>query len=133
MKALSIMQPWAWLIVNGHKNIENRSWSTKFRGPVLIHAGRAEDVEASHDLQSGRHPVTGEVQPVMDREWKRGGIVGYAEIDDCVSDSDSEWFVGKFGFVMINARPLAFQPMRGQLGFFDVPHEIMLAALWGDR
>jgi hypothetical protein len=28
MKALSLMQPWAWLMVNGHKDIENRNWAT---------------------------------------------------------------------------------------------------------
>ena len=39
MRALSIRQPWAWLIVNGHKDIENRSWRTKYRGPFLVHAG----------------------------------------------------------------------------------------------
>jgi len=32
MKALSILQPWAWLVVNGHKDIENRTWGTGFRG-----------------------------------------------------------------------------------------------------
>ncbi len=37
---LSIRQPWAWLIVNGYKDIENRTWSTRFRGKVLIHAGK---------------------------------------------------------------------------------------------
>lgn len=40
MKALSIRQPWAWLIVNGFKDIENRSWDTKYRGLVLIHASK---------------------------------------------------------------------------------------------
>jgi hypothetical protein len=39
-KAISIRQPWAWLIVNGFKDVENRSWKTKYRGPVLVHAGR---------------------------------------------------------------------------------------------
>jgi hypothetical protein len=39
MRTLSIRQPWAWLIVNGHKPVENRDWATSFRGPVLIHAG----------------------------------------------------------------------------------------------
>jgi hypothetical protein len=38
MKIISIRQPWADLIVNGSKNIENRSWPTSYRGPVLIHA-----------------------------------------------------------------------------------------------
>ncbi|HDU8694716.1 TPA: ASCH domain-containing protein, partial [Morganella morganii subsp. morganii] len=40
MKAISIRQPWAWLIVNGHKDIENRSWRTKYRGQVLVHASQ---------------------------------------------------------------------------------------------
>jgi hypothetical protein len=41
MKALSIMQPWAWLIVNGHKAIENRNWRCHYRGPVLIMPARS--------------------------------------------------------------------------------------------
>jgi hypothetical protein len=45
MKALSIRQPWASLIVAGYKDIENRSWRTSYRGPVLIHsAQRVADV-----------------------------------------------------------------------------------------
>ena len=43
MKALSIKQPWAWLIVNGFKDIENRTWRTKIRGEFLIHAGIEAD------------------------------------------------------------------------------------------
>jgi hypothetical protein len=41
MKILSVRQPWAALIVSGHKDIENRTWSTRYRGPVLIHASQA--------------------------------------------------------------------------------------------
>lgn len=40
MKALSIRQPWAWLIANGHKDIENRTSHTNFRGDFLIHASK---------------------------------------------------------------------------------------------
>lgn len=39
---LSIRQPWADLIVSGKKDIENRSWPTKFRGSFYIHAGKAK-------------------------------------------------------------------------------------------
>ncbi len=39
MKALSVRQPFAWAIVHGGKDVENRSWATSYRGPVLIHAG----------------------------------------------------------------------------------------------
>lgn len=53
-----------------------------------------------------------------------GGIVGEAEITDCVSRSRSPWFGGQFGFVLANARPLPFRPIRGQLGFFQVPEHL---------
>ena len=40
MKALSIRQPWAWLIVNGFKDIENRKWHTQFRGRIYVQSGK---------------------------------------------------------------------------------------------
>ena len=40
MKALTILQPWASLIACGAKKIETRSWATKYRGPLAIHAGK---------------------------------------------------------------------------------------------
>jgi hypothetical protein len=47
-----------------------------------------------------------------------GGIVGRAEIVDCVTEMDSRWFFGRYGFVLRNAEALPFQPCRGALGFF---------------
>src|SRR5688572_4676832 len=38
MKALSLRQPWAWAVVHGGKRVENRGWTTDYRGPLLIHA-----------------------------------------------------------------------------------------------
>ena len=78
MKALSIMQPWAWLIANGHKDIENRSWPTRYRGPVLIHAGKREDEGFDprdfKSLDSLEHtPWTGDI----DADY--GGIIGECE------------------------------------------------------
>ena len=46
MKVLTIRQPWASLIMNGYKKFEFRSWSTKYRGAILIHAGKNVDKEA---------------------------------------------------------------------------------------
>ena len=42
MKALSLLQPWATLVVTGIKHIETRSWSTRYRGPLLIHASKGK-------------------------------------------------------------------------------------------
>lgn len=43
MKVISLLQPWATLAVIGQKKIETRSWSTKYRGPLLIHASKRWD------------------------------------------------------------------------------------------
>lgn len=112
MKALSIQQPWAWLICAGHKDIENRSWRTDYRGLVLIHAGKEFDGE--DDPQEWEWP---EIE--RPKDFDMGGIVGQAEIVDCVTRSRSRWFFGPYGFVIRNARLLPFRPCRGQLGFFE--------------
>ena len=43
MKALTIQQPWASLIASGDKLYETRTWPTKYRGPIAIHAGKQID------------------------------------------------------------------------------------------
>jgi hypothetical protein len=43
MKALSIKQPWAWLIVHGYKDIENRTFDSPRCGRIYVHAGKTTD------------------------------------------------------------------------------------------
>lgn len=114
MKALSIQQPWAWAIVHGGKTIENRSWGHRYRGPVLIHAAKKYDAWGTDTVQRMCPHFPGRINMFL------GGIIGEAEIVDCVTESANPWFVGRFGFVLRNARPLPFFPCRGMLGFFDV-------------
>lgn len=116
MKALSIRQPWAWLIVHGHKDIENRSWPTRYRGPVLIHAAKGM-TRADYDGARMLAEAQGVTLPKPE-ELDRGGIVGRAEIVDCIAESPSPWFFGPHAFVMENAQPLPFRPAKGALGFF---------------
>ena len=121
MKALSVRQPWAWLIVNGHKDIENRNWPTKFRGPILIHASKFMTAESYCDCAEFLAQI-GKVVPNFPSfrklQSQLGGIVGQAEIIGCVPASSSPWFVGEFGFVLRNQKVLPFQPCKGKLGFF---------------
>lgn len=119
MKALSIRQPWAWLIVNGHKDIENRSWSTKQRGIVLVHASKG----MTHDEYDAAAQTIGFAGldinlPAFD-ELERGGIVGTVEIVGCTMLSTSPWFSGPYGFKLKNAAALPFRPLTGKLGFFE--------------
>lgn len=121
MRALSIRQPWAWLILHAGKDIENRDWSTSYRGPILIHASKGMTIDEYEDAADFAFFHCG-VESMEQREaLPRGGIVGIADIVDCVTESESPWFVGRFGFVLRNARPLPFLPFKGQLGFFDAP------------
>ena len=119
MRALSIRQPWAWLIVNGYKDIENRDWSTAFRGQVLIHAGKTMPRRYYEDVQVDVMNRFAIKVPAYE-ELARGGIVGVATITDCVSSSTSPWYQGAIGFVMADARSLPFHPCNGKLQFFDV-------------
>ena len=122
MKALSIRQPWAWLIVNGYKDVENRDWTTKFRGELLIHAS---GTMSQADYQACMLFIAD-----MPRRWRVpaydvlrkecGGIVGSARLTACVDFWRSNWFTGEYGFVLEDAQPLPFQPCKGKLRFFEV-------------
>ena len=131
MKGFSIRQPWAWLVAAGHKPIENRDWTPRnpnlrFRGDFLIHAGQAVDRSAMELVQMGRHPVTGIRLPFEPpSEFALGGIVGAASVSGVVTAHDSDYFVGPYGLVVSNARELPFVSCKGQLGFFNVPADVL--------
>jgi len=59
LTCLSVRQPWAWLIVNGHKDVENRTWSTQHRGDILIHASAGRlDTWPAQSADARRHTTT---------------------------------------------------------------------------
>ncbi len=115
---LSIRQPWAWLIVNGHKDIENRTWPTKFKGRFLVHAGKTPPDWTDDDYEFCEK----EYGVVVPRQGlPLGGLVGEAQLIACVDKSPSSpWFQGPYGFMLRDQKALPFVPMRGQRGFFNV-------------
>lgn len=121
--ALSIRQPWAWLILNAGKDIENRDWKTPFRGRCLVHAsksGTKADYEDCLDFLADRGlDRILEIIPAID-QFDRGGIVGAVDIVGCTDASDSPWFIGDYGFILRNPKTLPFVPWKGRLGFFNV-------------
>jgi len=128
MKILAIKQPWASLIVHGLKDVENRTWSTRYRGPLLIHASQRRD-DVTMDEIERRFGVR------LDDELPLGGIVGVTEIVDCVRPHPSRWyFPGCFAFVLANSRPLPFVAWRGALMLRNAPAELVkLCGLSGER
>lgn len=129
MKAISIRQPWAWLIFNAGKDIENRVWSTNLRGRVLVHAAKGMTVSEWDNAIYDAHTHCGVSADVLKNgcefaQLQRGGIIGSVEIVDCVREHPSVWKgQGQYGFVLRNPSPLPFTPWKGALGFFEVPDE----------
>lgn len=109
MLALSIKQPWADHILFDGKDVENRTWKLPdhmIGERIQIHAGKRADGEAWQERYDG------------DPE-RLGAILGEVTITGCVTESDSEWFVGPYGFTL--ADPVAYDephPCRGHLSFF---------------
>jgi hypothetical protein len=114
MKALSVRQPWAWLIVNGHKDVENRTRTIKHRGHLAIHASKKIDMGefARAEAIFGR--------PIDPASLQYGGIVGVVAIVGVTQQSKSKWFSGPFGWLLKNAKPTAFHRCAGKIGLFNI-------------
>jgi len=152
MKALSLKQPWAMLILAGMpvfqpvpnkdpgaaagstrvefsgkvrlKDIENRKWPLpkSFEVPqrVYIHASKTFDKLALDWLLEKGFPAFPCLMLFSDRV-PRGAIVGEVDITGCVTESESPWFFGPYGFLLAN--PVGYEkpiPYKGRLGFFEV-------------
>lgn len=123
MKVLTIRQPWAQLIANGVKDVENRTWRTGVRGRIAIHASAAEtskgDILAACRVlrQCGMRDEASWIAWTM---FPRAAIIATAELVDCVVTSDSPWFTGPYGFELRNVKKLATPiPAKGKLGFWE--------------
>jgi len=142
VKALSIKQPWAWLICSGYKDIENRDWfigrrvasgavnfTMSLPQRIYVHAGKQVDedipidmidlIDSRLSLEAKR--IFWEMADDTGFQPFLGAIIGEVDITGCVTESESPWFVGKYGFTLAN--PVLYEktiPYRGQLGFFEV-------------
>ena len=128
MKALTLTQPWATLIALGSKQYETRSWSPRYRGPLLIHAAKsypryAQDF-ASTEFTLGRLP--GRIP--------RGALIAVVDLVDVEPTRDvagqvsalerlyGDYGEGRFAWRLENVRLLHEPiPYRGALGLFTVP------------
>lgn len=72
MKALTIKEPWATLIIDGYKKYEFRSWKTNYRGKILIHAGMSEEKDMLEKFKD------------YNLNCSKGMIIGEALLTDCI-------------------------------------------------
>lgn len=129
MKALSLLQPWASLVVLGHKKIETRSWTTAYRGPLLIHASLGKSGKAF-----ARFPEIRQYIPEFDT-LPFGALIGEVFLEEVIRfDGAGDDFLqsitleerafgdfsaGRYGFVLKDA--VAFEepiPAKGRLGIW---------------
>jgi hypothetical protein len=146
MKALSIRQPWAHMITNrvdhtatlyapsgqeirqerfDFKDVENRTWQTSYRGELLIHASANKGFERLVLIERERSSYASAAslfcQIPHDEKLHLGGIVGVAELWDCVDRGiESPWWEGQWGWRLRLPKALPFSPLKGKLGLFDV-------------
>lgn len=127
--AISVKQPWAALLVAGRKTVEVRTWKTRRRGRVFIHASKVPDERP----EGWAHIDTPELTELT---RLRGGIIGVGELVGCVNYGTVEafvaaaelhrnaaaWFVpaGLYGFVFQDLHPIAYHACLGQTMFFPV-------------
>jgi hypothetical protein len=108
MKILSIRQPWLSLILSGDKDIENRTWSTNYRGMIALHASQKLDTHSEHYNPRENYALS--------------AVVGVVELVDIVTASRSLWAEpDHYHWVLKNPIRLP-QPihMHGKLRLFDV-------------
>ncbi len=122
MKALSIRQPWAWLIANGYKDVENRVWKRqpKYRGQIYIHASKGCTKAEYADAVAFAASIDPSIKIPPLEELQRGGLIAKALLTGCVTQSLSPWFTGPLGLVLDKVEKIEFVPCKGQLGFFDL-------------
>lgn len=118
MKALSLKQPFAELILQGKKKVELRKWNTRFRGEFLIHSSKVPDSNAMKKFKFGKLPCG----CIVGRA-KLAGVKHYLNEKEHKEDkerhlADSYW--GDYGFIIEGAERFKEPiPAKGKLGFWD--------------
>ncbi len=119
MRALSLKQPFAELILQGKKTIELRKWNTKYRGDILIHSTLLPDADSMKKFGFESLPcgfILGKVR-IVDVKKYNNEKEHEADKDKHLADS----FWGNYGFVLKDVirftKPV---PAKGSLGFWEV-------------
>jgi ASCH domain len=116
LPALSIWQPWAWLIVNGYKDVESRNWCPPpGTEDILIHAGLNNSELSEERLQE----IEEEYGVRLPHEFEQGVVIGVVEVQACAIWSHSPWHhCGFKGWMLARPRRLKFREYQGQLKLF---------------
>lgn len=127
MKALSIRHPWVDLILAGTKTIEIRTWATRYRGPLLLHASSAYGI--SEREAAARLRLAPPAPSAL------GAVVGVAELVDCRPVRRADWkcaglppLEGRlWAWVLAEPRAVGPLPCPGKRTLFELDLELPAA------
>ena len=135
IKALSIKQPWAGLIMAGIKTVENRSWSTMYSGRMAIVSSAKPDKHALEDMRRklGKLPNICSVNGAILGTVELSGMLWTA--DDGVAESDHPrvtkkmlawWNRESVGWIVERPKRLPSSvPYKGRLGLYSIPADLL--------
>ena len=151
MKALTMTQPWATLVAIGENSIETRSWGTRHRGPLAIHAAKGfpRDARELTRLSPYRQALARHGYPDA-AALPLGGVIAVAALDDVMRfdrksltevrsrarrgelpphEADfGDFSAGRYGWILKEVKPLSEPiPARGMLGLWELPKELEIA------
>jgi hypothetical protein len=128
MKALTVIQPYAYFICAGIKDIENRSWKTNIRGRILIHAGADKHTDKCPLNWIFTEPQIEDLQKYYTEnelcamKFQKSSIIGSVEIIDCVKNHPSVW-AEKDTYNWVLKNPVLFREpitaVKGKLRFWQ--------------
>lgn len=134
LPVLSIQQPWAWAIAHGGKDVENRTWTRPYRGPIAVHASLPwNKAGAKHPfVQSAWKRATAGTTPLQPDApgIHRGAILAIADLTDiCTAKNHCDcgpWsFAGQNHWRLANVRLLSEPiPCKGTLGLWQLPEDV---------
>lgn len=124
-RALSLHRPWAWLIMHAGKDIENRTWNTPYRGPVILHSAQSVNTAIAAELarRLGRQAA---------REAASTGFIGIVDLcaihpaSSCGGQCSAWAESSGMHWVLANPRPFpAPVPGPGSRGLFIPPAHVL--------
>jgi rhodanese-related sulfurtransferase len=146
LKCLSIRQPWAWLITHPEalraaqvpiKDLENRDWTSSYRGTLYIHASNTLDT-ALFERRTGQldrwhwqrklgsaGATLYQAMPKHRDDYPRKAIVGLADFTGILTSSENPWFNGPYALQLAGARSLTPISYPGSLKIFEVPAQTL--------
>ena len=120
MKALSVKQPWAFLIAEKYKSIETRKWATDYRGPLLIVASKSPDKYAMRHFNE-------ELRLCAPHEIIFGKAIAVVDLVDCrkmtvddQNDACCDIYSGAYSWCLKNVQKIKPFAVKGQLGLYEV-------------